>query len=251
MQMNNSTILITGGGSGIGRALAERFVALGNHVIIAGRNKARLDAVATANPGMSAMAFDVGDAVSVASFAKDVVAAHPKLNTIIHNAGIMQLEKIADAPAYLSSAEATIATNLLGPIRLTAALLPHLLKQHSASLIYVSSGLAFVPLNATPTYCATKAALHSYAMALRSQLGGTSTSVIELAPPYVQTELIGTAQASDPAAMPLAEFADEVMALLAENPAADEIIVERCKPLRHAAESGKFDAIYAGLNTHY
>lgn len=250
MKMSGSTILITGGGSGIGRALAERLHALGNQVVIAGRNAASLDEVTSANPGMAAMTFDVRDAASIKEFATAVVAHHSTLNVVINNAGIMQPEKLLEAPVNLAIAEATIATNLLGPIRLTSALLPHLLKQPSATVVTVSSGLAFVPMAMTPTYSATKSAIHAYSMALREQLKGSSTGVIEIVPPYVQTGLMGEQQANDPRAMPLGIFIDEVMSLLAGDPAITEVVVERCRPLRYAAENGDFAQIFATLNGH-
>lgn len=248
MHISGNTILITGGGSGIGRALAEKFHAAGNQVIITGRNAASLDAGAAANPGMAAMTFDVADPQSCAHFAANITATYPALNVVLNNAGIMQNEDLLTAPANLQTTEQTIATNLLGPIRLTSALLPHLLAQPAASVMMVSSGLAFVPMVATPTYSATKAAIHAYAIALREQLRGSSTQVIEIAPPYVQTHLQGDHQANDPNAMPLADFIDEVMAILAADPAVEEVIVERCKPLRFAAQNGNFDQVFAAVN---
>jgi uncharacterized oxidoreductase len=248
MHISGNTILITGGGSGIGQALAEKFHAAGNQVIITGRNAASLDAVAAANPGMATMTFDVADPQSCAHFAANIIAAFPALNVLINNAGIMKNEDLLAAPANLPTTEQTIATNLLGPIRLTSALLPHLLAQPAASVMMVSSGLAFVPMVATPTYSATKAAIHAYAIALREQLRGSSTQVIEIAPPYVQTHLQGDHQANDPNAMPLADFIDEVMAILSADPAVEEVLVERCKPLRFAAQNGNFDQVFAAVN---
>ncbi len=146
----------------------------------------------------------------------------------------------------VADAEAIVTTNLLGPIRLTAALLPHLQKQPRSTIINVTSGLAFLPLAVTPTYCATKAALHSYTLSLRYQLKDTTTEVVELVPPYVATDLMSGA--SDPRAMPLAAFITEVMNILKTQPTPPEICVENVKRLRFAAESGKFDAIFQGLN---
>lgn len=246
MNISGNTILITGGGSGIGRALAEALHKAGNQVVIAGRREALLHEVTSANPGMEALLLDIQDKDDVAAFARQAVESFPELNVVIHNAGIMRSEAVA-AGDFLATAEDTIATNLLGPIRLTAALLPHLLKQERAAILTVSSGLAFVPLATTPTYSATKAAIHAWSMALREQLKATPVEVIEIAPPYVQTELLGPQQAVDPAAMPLAEFTAEVMALLESAPDTGEIIVERCKPLRFAAENGQVAAIFAQL----
>ena len=150
----------------------------------------------------------------------------------------------------LSNAEATITTNLLGPIRLTAALLPHLQKQAQATVMTVSSGLAFVPMAMTPTYCATKAAIHSYTQSLRYQLRDTSVEVLELVPPYVQTTLMGDHQANDPRAMPLDEFITEVMDLLKTQPGATEICVKKVYPLRYAASEGqeKYEQVFRGFN---
>jgi len=244
MNITGNTILITGGGSGIGRALAEALHAKGNKVIIAGRRESLLGAVTQANPGMASMLLDIQDGAQIAAFARQAVEHFPALNVVINNAGIMRPEKQSD----LATAEETVTTNLLGPIRLTSALLPHLLAQPKASVVTVSSGLAFVPLAATPTYSATKAAIHSWSMALRQQLKASSVEVVEIAPPYVQTELLGPQQAVDPDAMPLAEFTAEVMAILEATPASGEVIVERCKPLRFAAEMGTLPQMFAALS---
>lgn len=248
MKMTGNTILITGGGSGIGRALAEKFHALGNVVIISGRNVSRLDDVAAANPGMIAVELDITDANAIKDFVQHIVAEHPQLNVVINNAGIMIPEAMNANPVDVAVADATVITNVLGPIRLSSALLSHLAKQPDATLMTVSSGLAFVPLAMTPTYSATKAAIHSWSVAMRHQLRNGPVRVVELAPPYVQTELMGEHQAVDPHAMPLAEFIDEVFAILTDNPDAEEVIVERCKPLRYAAENGNLVEIMAGLN---
>jgi uncharacterized oxidoreductase len=146
----------------------------------------------------------------------------------------------------LADAESIVTTNLLGPIRLTAALLPHLQKQPRATIVNVSSGLAFLPLALTPTYCATKAAIHSYTQSLRYQLRATQIEVLELIPPYVATDLMSGA--SDPRAMPLDKFIAEVMEILKSQPTPAEICVENVKGLRFAAENGKYDAIFNGLN---
>lgn len=246
MKISGNTILITGGGSGIGRALAEALHAKGNKVIIAGRREAVLDAVTAANPGMESMLLDIQDAADIAAFARQAVERFPSLNAVINNAGIMKPENVP-AAENLAIAEETIATNLLGPIRLTTALLPHLLKQPSATVLTVSSGLAFVPLASTPTYSATKAAIHSWSMALREQLKATPVQVIEIAPPYVQTELLGPQQAVDTEAMPLGDFIAEVMTILETQPEAGEVIVERCKPLRFAEANGMTSQIFAAL----
>src|SRR3984885_9052816 len=216
MQINNNTILITGGGSGIGRGLAEAFHKQGNQVIIAGRRQSMLDETVAANPGMKSLTLDIEDPAAIKAFAARVAADFPSLNVLINNAGIMKNENLAaDSPDELANslaaAESIITINLLGPLRLTAALLPTLKKQPNATIVTVSSGLAFMPLAATPTYCATKAAIHSWTQSLRYQLQATKIQVVELPPPYVQTELMGPGQASDPRAMPLDKFIAEVM----------------------------------------
>jgi uncharacterized oxidoreductase len=246
MKLTGNTILITGGASGIGRGLAEAFHAEGNQVLIAGRRKKQLDETVGANPGMKSVILDVADADSIHNFAQKASTNFPALNVVIHNAGIMRLEAIGKGE--VADSEAIIATNLLGPIRLTAALLPQLSSQAHATIMTVSSGLAFVPMAMTPTYCATKAAIHSYTQSLRYQLKNTAIQVIELIPPYVQTELMGPAQASDPNAMPLQEFVSEVMNLLKTTPAATEICVERVKPLRFAEAGGNYDALFNRFN---
>lgn len=246
MQMTGNIILITGGASGIGRALAEAFHAEGNQVIVAGRRKALLDEVAAANPGMKSAVLDIEKADAIVRFAAQVKADYPALNVVIHNAGIMKPELLKKGA--LADAEATVATNLLGPIRLNAALLPLLLAQPRAAIMTVSSGLAFLPLAMTPTYCATKAAIHSYTQSLRYQLKDTSVQVLELAPPYVQTELMGPGQASDPNAMPLKDFIAESMSILKTSPDATEICVERVKPLRFAEANGGYEAFFKRFN---
>ena len=247
MQTTGHTILITGGGSGIGRGLAEAFHAQGNQVIIAGRRQSVLDEVIAANPGMAGFTVDMTDAASIAALASQAIAAFPALDTVINNAGIMVNEDLVGGDT-LSIAEETIATNLLGPIRLTAALLPHLLAQPGATVLTVSSGLAFVPMAATPTYSATKAAIHSYTQSLRHQLRNTNVGVLEIAPPYVQTYLQGEHQANDPNAMPLDQYLSETMTLLAGEPDNGEVLVTRVHPLRFAEQTGKAATMFGMIN---
>lgn len=246
MNISGNTILITGGGSGIGRGLAEAFTKAGNQVIIAGRRRHALDEVTSANPGIKGVTLDIEDPENIAAFGERMASQFPKLNVVIHNAGIMRPENLQDE--NLSDAEATITTNLLGPIRLTTALLPLLKKQPRSTIMTVSSGLASVPLALTPTYSATKAAIHSYTLSLRWQLRETNIEVVELIPPYVQTQLMGAQQAEDPRAMPLGEFINEVMQIIRNQPSVAEICVERVKPLRFAAETGTFEATFKALN---
>lgn len=231
MNLTGNTILITGGGSGIGQVLAEEFHKRGNTVIIAGRRQSMLDAVTNANPGMRSIVLDMADAKSIRAGAAKLIAEFPALNAVLNNAGIMKPEDLKQGDP--ATAEATIATNLLGPIRLTAALLPHFLKQPRATVLTVSSGLAFVPMASNPTYCATKAAIHSYSQSLRYQLRNTNVRVVEIIPPWVATELQGP-KPTDPRAMPLEAFIAETMELLGTD--ADEITVKNVLPLRNAAK---------------
>lgn len=245
MKPNGNTILITGGGSGIGAALAQRLHDAGNTVIVAGRRQEPLDAVAEGRTNIHAMTFDVDDAADVEAFAARVVAAHPALNVLVNNAGIMRFEGLASR-RDLSDAEATIVTNLLGPIRLTNALVDHLTAQADAVVVNVTSGLAFVPLVDAPTYCATKAAIHSYTLSLRDALKD-KVEVIELAPPGVQTTLT-PGQEKRSMYQPLDDFADEVMALFAQQPTPEEVLVERVRGLRNAERDGKFAETMQQLN---
>lgn len=248
MNITGNTILITGGGTGIGRALAEALHARGNQVIITGRREAPLKAVATANPGMAWAALDVADPAAIRAFAAQVVRDHPALNVVVNNAGIMTPEDLTAEPFDLDVVDATVTTNLLGPIRLTAALLPHLRAQPAATVMTVTSGLAFIPLTATPTYNATKAAMHSWTISLRHQLRDTSIEVLELAPPAVATDLM-PGHADNPNSMPLADYTAEVIGLIERGDTPrGEILVDRVKPLRNAEISGNWDQVFGALN---
>lgn len=230
MKMTGNTVLITGGGSGIGRGLAEALHRQGNTVIISGRRKDALAETTDANPGMQSVELNVEDPASIAAVAEKLIGVYPALNVLINNAGIMKpdhIEGAVDDAAVLS----IVTTNLLGPIRVTSAFVEHLKGQGSATIINVTSGLAFVPLAPTATYCATKAALHSYTQSLRFLLKGTGVRVLELAPPYVQTDLMNGK--TDPRAMPLDDYIAETVQLLGTD--ADEVLVERVKMLRNNA----------------
>jgi uncharacterized oxidoreductase len=195
---------------------------------------------------MKSFPLDIENPAAICAFAAQVSAAYPALNVLVNNAGIMRAENLLAQQSDLSDAEAVVATNLLGPIRLTAALMAHLLKQPKAVIVNVSSGLAFLPMAQVPAYCATKAAIHSYSQSLRHQLKETAVEVLELIPPYVATDLMGGAD--DPHAMPLANFIAEVMEILKNQPSAVEICVENAKIFRFSAENGKYDAIFQKMN---
>ncbi|ODP37368.1 SDR family oxidoreductase [Sphingomonas turrisvirgatae] len=244
MKQRDNTILITGGGSGIGAALAQRFHDAGNTVIVAGRRREALEATIAGRANMHAMTLDIEDAGAIEAFAPALTAAHPTLNVLINNAGIMRYEPV-DTRRNLADAEAQVVTNLLGPIRLTNALVDHLAGQPDAAIVNVTSGLAFVPLIATATYSATKAALHSYTVSLREALAGR-IEVIELAPPAVRTDLT-PGQANREGYQPLDAFVDEVMALFGQKPTPREILVEGVKFLRNAEAEGRFDEAVAAI----
>jgi uncharacterized oxidoreductase len=235
MKLNDQTILITGGASGIGLGLAEAFKKLGNQVIVAGRSKTKLEAAKA--KGLETLSVDMTDTQSIESLAAEAIRRYPSLNGVIHNAGIMVNEKLTRGNSTAQATD-TVLTNLLGPMVLTNALMPHFLKQKSAAIITVTSGLAFLPLSMTPTYCATKAGIHSYTESLRFQLRDTHIEVKELVPPYVRTSLMGERQASDPNAMPLDQFIDEVIDILKKNPDNHEIVVQNTKMFREAAFQG-------------
>lgn len=245
MKTTGNTILITGGTSGIGLGLAMRFHAEGNTVIIAGRREELLTSITAENEGMDSVVLDVADPASIQRCFETVTAAHPGLNVVVNNAGIMLPEDLT-GPAHLDVAEATVVTNLLGPIRVLAAFVPFLSSRHAAVVMNVSSGLAFVPLPATPTYCATKAAIHSFTESLRVQLAGKDVQVLELIPPAVQTDLMG--QSDDDRAMPLQQFLTEVMDILRTQPEAAEICVENVQPLRTAEATGRHADVLAMLS---
>ncbi len=253
MKMTNNTILITGGSSGIGQGLAEAFHKLGNKVIVTGRRKEALQAVIAAHPGMSAEILDVTNAEAIHRFAEKIVSDYPDLNVLINNAGITAFEKLKAAKENIGSAEAIVSTNILAPIRLTAALLPHLLSQPKATIVNVGSGLAHVPLAAFPTYSASKAAIHSYTQSLRYQLEGSSVEVLELIPPAVNTSLGGNDPTKEPPphVMRLDDFIRETMELFQTQPTPPELCVENVKPLRFAEANGAHASIFRALGAAF
>lgn len=246
MQTTGNTILVSGGGSGIGLALAQRWHDAGNTVIVTGRNAAKLESAVAGRANMHAAQLDVTDPAAIPAFAADIIARFPALNVLVNNAGIMGYED-ATVARDLTLAEDTVVTNLLGPIRLTDALIDHLSAQKDSAIVNVTSGLAFVPLPKAPTYSATKAALHSYTQALRAQLEG-KVELIELAPPAVRTDLT-PGQSTREGYMPLDDYADEVMALFAGVPTPEEVLVKNVLPLRNAEANGAVPQVLAMLKT--
>jgi uncharacterized oxidoreductase len=248
MDLKGNTVLITGGGSGIGRGLAEAFHRRGNQVIIAGRHQSSLDDTTAANPGMHARQVDIEDVDQVLALATELRHDFPNLNVLINDAGVMKSEDLKSGND-VSVAEQAVTVNLLGPIRLTAALMPALLAQPRGTVMTLSGGVAFVPMTITPTYSATKAAIHSWSQSLRFQLRDTNVRVLEIAPPYVQSELFAPEGATDPHAMPLADFIGEVMDLLADPPPSGEILVQGVQALRFAERDSTYDQRFADVNS--
>jgi len=244
MKRTGNTIFITGGGSGIGRALAHRWHDQGNTVIVAGRRREALEETIADRSGMTFYELDVDDVGAITQVANRLVAEHPGLNVLANCAGISGAEDPTTA-RDLSRAEKMIETNLLGPIRMVDALVDHLKGCPDASILIVSSGTGFVPYPAAATYSASKAALHSYTLSLRALLKG-ATQVIEIIPPQVATDLM-EGLIESPHSVPLEKFADNVMAQLIEQPEADEIIVEEVKPFRFAERDGTVRKLLASM----
>jgi len=247
MKITGNTIFIPGSTSGIGLALALRLREKGNTVIIGGRRTELLEQIAAEHPEIDTVQIDTADAASVRSGADQVLARHPDLNVVVAMAGIMKVEDWHHPDTFLESAESIINTNVLGPIRLIAAFIEHLQKQPDATIITVSSGLAFAPLKVTPSYNASKAAIHMLTESVRLQLADTTVKLKELVPPAVKTDLIPGQRESD-WAVPLDEFANDVIRLLEKEPGANEIQVERVKFLRYAESRGDYGTVVATLN---
>ena len=250
MRMHSNTIFITGGSSGIGKGLAEAFHQLGNQVIISGRRQKVLERICTANPGMRHFVLDVTDPRSIRRVAGWVIEKFPSLNCVINNAGVqMQHDFAGRKPPDEQKMLEEVSANLLGVIRVTAAFASHLRKQASATIVNVSSGLAFVPMARFPIYCATKAAVHSFSLSLRHQLKESGVKVVELVPPWVDTNLGGyskKASGGGPMPMPLEPFIAETMKGLAEN--TDELAVGDARNLVRASGLETVKKIFAGMN---
>ncbi|WP_030159576.1 SDR family oxidoreductase [Glycomyces sp. NRRL B-16210] len=247
MQISGNTVFIPGSTSGIGLALALALQAAGNTVIVGGRRADLLERIGADHPGLDTVRIDTADPASIEAAAKEVLSRHPDLNVLIPMAGIMRAEDWREPEGFLETATATITTNVFGPIRLVAAFIEHLRARPEATIMTVSSGLAFAPLKATPSYNASKAAIHMLSESIRLQLAGTSVSVVELEPPAVRTALMPGHEDNEHA-MPLEEFVTEVMGLLESRPDATEVQVERVKFLRYGEARGDYDQVVATLN---
>jgi uncharacterized oxidoreductase len=246
MQITGNTVFIPGATSGIGLALARRLHSAGNTVIVGGRRTELLESIAADEPGLHTVRIDTADPASIEAAAAQVIAEHPELNVLITMAGVMRGEDWT-APDFVATAEEIITTNVLGPIRLIGAFIEHLRSRPDATIMTVSSGLAFTPLRVTPTYNASKAAIHMLSESIRLQLASTSVHVVELVPPAVRTSLMPGQETSD-FAMPLDAYVDEVMGLIEAQPDASEILVENVKFLRFAEARGDYAQTVATVN---
>ncbi|MFD1713764.1 SDR family oxidoreductase [Amnibacterium flavum] len=236
MDITSRSVFIAGGTSGIGLELARRFSAAGSTVVVGGRRTdllERLDA-----EGLGTVEIDVTDPESVTRARDQVLTRFPSIDTIVTMSGIGQPEDLRD-PAHFATTEATIAVNVLGTIRVVDAFTPHLIAQGSGTIITVSSGIGFLPFPLMATYGASKAAVHAYSEALRAQLAGTGVEVAELVPPAVATDF----GPSNPHALPLDDYATEVMGLLAQQPTPQEILVQGVLMHRWAERDGTYAAL--------
>lgn len=247
MDMHGNTIFIPGGTSGIGLALAIHWKEAGNTVIIGGRRTELLERLVTEH-GFGAVRIDTANTASVTSARDAVLARYPDLNVLIAMAGIMVAEDVTKA-GFLEVAEHTVNTNVLGPVRLVSAFTEHLQTRPAATIMTVSSGLAHIPLRITPTYNASKAFVHQFSESIRLQLADTSIQVIELCPPALRTDLM-PGQSQIEAFLPLEDYINETMTLLAQKPNATEILVERVKPLRLSQVNGTYEQTIAMVNSH-
>lgn len=247
MKISGNTVFIPGATSGIGLALAHALADRGNTVVVGGRRADLLEKIAAERPEFGTVQIDTTDPASIQAAAADVIATYPELDTLIAMAGIMRVEDWHHPEGFLESAEAVVSTNVLGPIRLLAAFIEHLQARPSATVITVSSGLAFAPLKATPSYNASKAAIHMLTESIRLQLADTNIEFKEVIPPSVATDLL-PGQRESSFAMPLDEFVSEVMSILESEPDAEEIQVERVKFLRYGEARGDYDKVVETLN---
>jgi uncharacterized oxidoreductase len=231
VETKNNTILITGGATGIGFALAEALVNAGNEVLICGRREGRLKEARDKLPQIQTRACDVSREKERESLFDWVKDNFKDLNVLINNAGIQRMVNLKKGTRDLFSGENEVETNLIAPIHLSAYFVPLLIKKKESAIINVSSGLGFVPIAAMPVYCATKAAVHSFTVSLRYQLRDTPIKVFEIIPPIVDTELgRGTAEEDQGyRGIPPSEVARATLKAMADNEY--EVVVGEAKNL--------------------
>jgi uncharacterized oxidoreductase len=221
MKLSDNTILIIGGASGIGYELARQLLALNNTVIIAGRTPSRLADAQHRLPGLETAACDVNDPDSIIALYKHVAAAYPALNMLINCAGIMRKLNLNLASPDLRDLTREVNTNLNGTIWACQQFMPLLQRQPQATIVNVSSGLAFVPMPIAPVYSASKAAVHAYTKSLRAQLKRSTVRVVELAPPATETSLykedFTSADSGDMTPMPVVTLVNRAIAGLAAD----------------------------------
>jgi uncharacterized oxidoreductase len=211
MQLAAQTVLVTGGASGIGLALAERFLQAGSNVIICGRREEKLREAQGLHPGFKTRVCDVADEVDRRSLFNWAVSEFPRLNVLVNNAGIQRRVQLTEDEDW-EQVRQEIAINFEAPVHLSRLFLPHLLGQEQAAIVNVTSGLAFTPLVGAPIYSATKAAMRSFTLSLRRQLANTPVKVVEIIPPAVNTDLGGPGLHTF--GVPVDAFADAVMTRL-------------------------------------
>lgn len=242
MNLKNNIILITGGSTGIGYALADRFIQAGSEVIVCGRREEVLNEAKHNLPGLYTYVCDVSVEKERIELFHRVTDNFPKLNVLINNAGIQRRKRLnTDEP--WSEVQKELGINLEAPIHLANLFIPHLLKVENPYIINVTSGLAFVPMAMAPVYCASKAALHSYTLSLRQNLSEGPVKVIEIIPPAVNTDLGGAGLHTG--GVPLDEFTDAVIAKLEKG--ALEIPYGFAEKSSRASRE-ELDNIFAGMN---
>jgi uncharacterized oxidoreductase len=242
MELSGHTVLVTGGASGIGLAIATRFHAAGSRVIVCGRRERTLRAAADAHPGLVTRVCDLAREDERAALAEWAVAEHPELDVLVNNAGIQRRFDVAHPEPWPDVRE-ELAINLDAPIHLTLLLLPHLLATRSAAIVNVTSGLSVVPMASAPVYSATKAALRSFTLSLRHQLAASSVRVVEIVPPAVNSDLGGPGLHTF--GEPVDAFADAVMARLA---AGETEIAYGTAEARVRAAHAAFDEAFERIN---
>lgn len=240
MDFSNNTVLVTGGGSGIGLAIAKRFLDAGSQVVVCGRRPDKLAEAYAAHPGLETHVADLANATEREKLILGMIAAYPNFNVLVNNAGIQRRERFATDTADWSSRQQEIAINLEAPVHLASLVLEQFRTQPRAAIVNVSSGLAFVPALFAPVYAATKAAIHSFTMSLRAELDTTSIQVVEIAPPAVNTDLGGVGIHTF--GVPVDDFVNSVMARVAAGEL--EVGYESSETARRASRE-QLDTLFA------